>query len=395
MPFFPSSLRLVSCLAVALSGCAGERAQWTVPVVDGRDASLDVGCEVSPPSLVQVDDAGRFVQDDRTFVPRGINSYPLLELAGEGRIDALSDIYAQAHLLERPIVRANEHIDSRSGPARIRLDDGSLREQGLRALDLVLASAAEHGVQLILTLTNNWKDFGGAKAVLNTVHPGRKLPKNAFWSDERAIEAQLAYQHAIITRVNSINGRSYADDPTIFAWELANEARCEADYTPKLCTPDTLSRWARRMSTGLRASGARQLISWGGSGYLGRYGEDLSLIAEHGAVDILTFHMYALAAHGDGAPGAIAWGDAALRERAHLAQRMKMPLLLEEANWQPHAERTYDGERAEVLSAWLATANELSVGTLPWMIGERDRKDYDGYLITVDDPQTLETIAWR
>ena len=28
-------------------------------------------------------------------------------------------------------------------------------------------------------------------------------------------------------RVNSISGRSYKDDATIFAWDLVNEPRCE------------------------------------------------------------------------------------------------------------------------------------------------------------------------
>lgn len=32
---------------------------------------------------------------------------------------------------------------------------------------------------------------------------------------------------ALITRVNTINGYTYSEDPTIFAWELINEPRCQ------------------------------------------------------------------------------------------------------------------------------------------------------------------------
>lgn len=34
---------------------------------------------------------------------------------------------------------------------------------------------------------------------------------------------------ALTGRVNSINGRKYAEDPTIFAWDLINEPRCDSD----------------------------------------------------------------------------------------------------------------------------------------------------------------------
>lgn len=36
---------------------------------------------------------------------------------------------------------------------------------------------------------------------------------------------------AILTRANTINGLSYKDDPSIFAWELINEPRCLSDLS--------------------------------------------------------------------------------------------------------------------------------------------------------------------
>lgn len=35
------------------------------------------------------------------------------------------------------------------------------------------------------------------------------------------------YVKTVISRVNTINGRTYGSDPTIFAWDLLNEARCQ------------------------------------------------------------------------------------------------------------------------------------------------------------------------
>lgn len=343
--------------------------------------------------------AGRLELGGEAWLPRGVNSYPLLQLVGAGSLEAVDDIFAQAVALGRPLIRTPAFLDCGTSPARVRDEAGKLREEGLSALDRLLASAAAHEVRLILILTNNWADFGGAPAVLEMVAPGEGLPKNAFWTDPRLVSAQLAYQAGLATRVNGINGRRYAEDPTILAWELANEARCES--APLLrSSARTLASWARRMSDGLRAAGVKQLISWGGSGGLGRHGEDLRMIAAEGGVDVLTLHMY-----GSRFPfrtrlsrvgAAIAWGEKTLLERSAVARAAGLPLLLEEVNWKPPRRvedaHVRDVERARVLSAWLEVAHGLGVGTLPWMIGERGRPDSDGYLIRPEDVATVQVL---
>lgn len=42
-------------------------------------------------------------------------------------------------------------------------------------------------------------------------------------ADPGLLPAQL---RTITRRVNTVNNRLYADDPTIFAWELCNECQC-------------------------------------------------------------------------------------------------------------------------------------------------------------------------
>ncbi len=326
-----------------------------------------------PPETARVA-GGRFV-DARgdAFVPRGIGSYPLLDLAGRGA------------MLERPLVRTGAYLDGGSHPGRIRDDDGSLREEGLVALDRVIAEADAHGVRLVLALVNHWPDYGGAPAVLRMVAPDEALPVTAFYTDARAIDAQAAYVRAILTRTNTITAERYADARAIFAWELANEPRCEG------CDPAVLARWARRMSDAVREAGATQPIAWGGVGYVSAHGEEFDRIAAEGGVDVMTLHLYpdlggALSA-GDGSAhalyGAIAAGAEAIRDRAARARRAGVALLVEEAGWRGVDPATRDRERALVLGAWADVAHAEGVSLMPWMIGEPDRPDYDGYLFDV------------
>jgi mannan endo-1,4-beta-mannosidase len=377
---------------LGLAACGGEAPTWPEPV------ECDLPKPVDNTGLVQVTESGEFALNGKPYLPRGVNSYPLLQHVGNGQEAKVQDIFAQASALGRALVRTPAFLDIGENAARIRDEHGMLREAGLVALDRVLALAAEQHVRLILILTNNWPDFGGAEAVLEMVAPGEHLPKNAFWSDPRALAAQRAYERALAQRVNTLNMRRYAEDPTIFAWELANEARCEAGITPHLCDRDTLVEWAHAMADELHDAGVLQPVAWGGSGHLGKYGEYLARIADSRAVDILTMHLYAQDARVlpplPPFETAIVRGQKAIREAAALARGAHLPLLLEEVNWKPDGESSdRDAERATVLKAWLEQARAENVGTLPWMIGEDGRPDYDGYLITPD--QVASTAVLR
>ncbi len=45
------------------------------------------------------------------------------------------------------------------------------------------------------------------------------------------LQAYKNYIKTVLTRVNSVNGRSYSEDPTVFSWELANEPTSTSDET--------------------------------------------------------------------------------------------------------------------------------------------------------------------
>ena len=52
-------------------------------------------------------------------------------------------------------------------------------------------------------------------------------PHTAFFSLPSCRSMFADHLAAITSRINTVNGRRYSEDPTIFAWDLLNEPRCK------------------------------------------------------------------------------------------------------------------------------------------------------------------------
>ena len=51
------------------------------------------------------------------------------------------------------------------------------------------------------------------------------MTKNDFYTDWGIRQLYKNHLKAYVNRVNTINNRTYATDPTIYAWDLLNEPR--------------------------------------------------------------------------------------------------------------------------------------------------------------------------
>jgi len=138
---------------------------------------------------------------------------------------------------------------------------------GPRQLDRVLAAAREKGLRVIVTLSNFWDDFGGIRQYLAWA----KLPtdtfaaRDRFFSDEKARAFYRAHLLRLRDRVNSVTGVRYADDPTIFAWELMNESQVvtAAGATAR-------RSWIDEMASFIKARDPNHLVTPGVMGYTSR-----------------------------------------------------------------------------------------------------------------------------
>ena len=90
-------------------------------------------------------------------------------------------------------------------------------------LDRAISIAAERGIRLILTLANNWKDFGGIPEYLDRFDLSGH---DQFYRDGRCRAAYWIRAEQLIGRVNTFTGRHITRTQCILAWELANEPRC-------------------------------------------------------------------------------------------------------------------------------------------------------------------------
>ena len=248
-------------------------------------------------------------------------------------------------------------------------------EDGLRRLDRAVALAGEHGMRVILTLANNWKDFGGVPAYLRWFGLSSH---DQFYRDGRCRAAYWMWVQQLLERKNTVSGRVYKEDPTILAWELGNELRC-----PDVKDGEALLlSWLWEMSTLLKAHAPNHLVAAGDEGYFrrsgaggnamfnGSHGVNFEAILGIGPIDFGTYHMY-----GEWAKGGdlIAFGEMWIREHTEAAARANKPVLLEEYG------APLDGtplsspaERARVYESWLRQVDDSgSLGHLLWMLGLR------------------------
>jgi mannan endo-1,4-beta-mannosidase len=138
-------------------------------------------------------------------------------------------------------------------------------EAGPRHLDRVIAAAGRVGIKLIITLANNWSDYGGVPRYLRWSGQWRDDVYGAadrFYSDARARAAYRAHVERLLHRANQVTGVPYRDDPTILAWELMNESTVSTPAGVK-----ARQAWVTEMAGLIHATDHHHLVTPGVSVY--------------------------------------------------------------------------------------------------------------------------------
>ena len=278
-----------------------------------------------------------------------------------------------------------------------RLAPGQWNEDAFVHLDKVIAEAAKNNIYVQLCLTNWWRDTGGVTQYLRWagINDAADDSYNFGINNEKAIlfysnpETRRLYREHIeklATRKNTITGVLYRDDPTIFGWELMNEAQV------------ITGRWAERrawfaeMSAYLKLLDPNHMIAPGAWGYRSS-SERREWLADHAlpTIDYCDVHSYPRDDH-----DSFVDSPAALKEfienRAAAAFSIKKPLVLGEFGMGVEG---YNGaSQVEWYKAFFdGNARAGAAGAMFWILTPDARRGYGVTYSTPRDQNLLSEIV--
>ncbi|KAK2361364.1 mannan endo-1,4-beta-mannosidase [Trifolium repens] len=207
----------------------------------------------------------QFVVNNQPFYINGFNTFWLMVFAADDSTKGkVTEVFKQASSLGMTVCRTWAFND---GQWRALQKSPSVYDEDIfKALDFVVSEAKKNKIRLILSLANNWEDYGGkAQYVKWGKDAGLNLTSDDdFFSHPTLRSYYKAYVKTVLSRVNTFTNITYKDDPTIFAWELMNEPRCYSDPTG-----DTLQDWIQEMVFHVKKIDPKHLVEIGLEGFYG------------------------------------------------------------------------------------------------------------------------------
>jgi mannan endo-1,4-beta-mannosidase len=275
-----------------------------------------------------------------------------------------------------------------------RLAPAQWNEDAFVHLDKVIAEAAKNNLYVQLCLTNWWRDTGGVTQYLrwagindaadDSYEFGINNDKAMlFYSNPETRRLYREHLEKLALRRNTITGTVYRDDPTIFGWELMNEAQA------------ITGRWAERrawfaeMSTYLKSLDPNHLIAPGTWGYRSS-SERREWLADHAipTIDYCDVHTYPRNDH-----NSFIDSPAALKEfienRAAAAYSIRKPLVFGEFGM--GVEGYKDAAQMDWFRAFFeGNARAGSAGAMFWILTPDPRR---GFGITYSTPRDQELLG--
>lgn len=234
---------------------------------------------------------------------------------------------------------------SRVGPP-LQPTQGKFDASVLHGLDLVLHEMGKRKMKAVIFLSNNWEWSGGFQQYLiwNHVIDGKWLTEKPSWDELRNNVAKFysckpckaGYRKQVdfvLAHRNKLNKIRYIDDPTIMAWELANEPR-----PMRPTANEAYTRWITDEAAHIRSIDHKHLITTGHEGRIGT--ESLALFEQvHNDpnIDYLTIHIWPKnwgwfvdGKMAEDAEKAIQHSSDYIAENSAVARRLNKPMVIEE-----------------------------------------------------------------
>ncbi|KAI1818192.1 glycoside hydrolase family 5 protein [Poronia punctata] len=233
-----------------------------------------------------------FQIDGKTGYFAGTNAYWIGFLTNDADVDKTLDELQEAGLKILRVWGFND-VTSTPGSGTVwfqKLSAGgstiNTGEDGLQRLDYVVQAAEKRGIKLIINFVNNWSDYGGIPAYVSAFGGSA----TGWYTNDAAQTQYRKYIEAVVSR--------YASSDAVFAWELANEPRCNG------CDTSVVTTWADETSAYVKSLDPAHMVTLGDEGFGlktgsdGSYpfgyseGVDFEANLKIASLDFGTFHLY-------------------------------------------------------------------------------------------------------
>ncbi|MBU0535439.1 MAG: right-handed parallel beta-helix repeat-containing protein [Nanoarchaeota archaeon] len=260
-------------------------------------------------------DGTEFVENGNPFYFSGANNYYLFYKP----VSNVQEVMDDAVSLGLKVIRTWGFCDgicSSGNYNSFQSSPGVYNEATFQRFDRIIKDASDRGLRLTVPLVNNWDEFGGMcqyvkwcglpdASICDADEPwpfgAPTQSHDLFYSESCTKQIYKDYVNHFLNRNNTLTGVLYKDDPTIFAWELANEPRARSDPSTV-----TLNNWIGEMSAYIKSIDSNHMVTPGSDGgykdkvsdpewswwYHGNEGQDYIGNHQWSSVDFATFRYY-------------------------------------------------------------------------------------------------------
>lgn len=252
---------------------------------------------------------------------------------------------------------------------------------GLQRIDQLIAKAKKRNIRLLFSLLDFYDYTGGSQQM--SAWYGSTDRYTFFFKDERTRADYEAWVRHVLERTNTITGIAYKDDPTIFGWDLMNEAQ--------FSSVDLATDWITEMSAYIKSIDPNHMLGLGSEGFFdGKSGNDPLNQLKIDTVDFGTWHIYP-------AYHRVSPQDVINLNKSHcdVATQANKPVLFEEFGYgAQHA------DQASVYQKWLESvrANPNCAGWVMWRFtarmknGSYPRDEHEHFDVHNDNSATAQVF---
>jgi mannan endo-1,4-beta-mannosidase len=221
-------------------------------------------------------------------------------------------------------------------------------EKLLVGLDFLLVELKKRDMVAVMCLNNFWPWSGGFAQYVSWANANETIPypppaENGSWntfqrysarfySDSIAKQQFILFLEKIINRVNTINNIPYKEDPTIMAWQLANEPE-------GINNVSNYRIWLHETAKFIKTLDSNHLVSIGSEGNTASSESGTNFEKDHDSpyIDYLTYHLwiqnwnwYDPIRTKETYQPALAKADEYINTHVQIAKKLNKPIVLEE-----------------------------------------------------------------